>query len=211
MASNILFLYIITIPSEYGEGWDSVVKLVDIIIGFYAPMIFKIKENSHVSNGSRLFFEGYMMSKAALDGVVWQEAEKAWMRNGFWFAYEKIVLAMAMDEDLKKRKIAAQEIKEAWRRREARYKRNPNSKVRKFDFFPKLFNSEAGDYSMMIGPFDQLDSRFKTVPPLIIWIIKDKGIDEVVRLIIEGSLSVLNVPCHSQVIIEKYHQINKKI
>ena len=96
------------------------------------------------------------------------------------------------------RKLAAEEIKQAWKRQEARHKRNPNSKVRKFDFFPKLFNSEAQDYSEMIGPIDKLDSRLKTVPPLIIGLIRSKGIDEVLRLIIEGSLPVLKVACHSQ-------------
>ena len=44
-----------------------------------------------------------MMSKAILEGDVWQKAEAAWMRSGFWFAFESIVLAMAKDEDLEKR------------------------------------------------------------------------------------------------------------
>ena len=96
------------------------------------------------------------------------------------------------------RKIAAKEIKEAWKRREARYKRNPNTKVRKFEFLPKKFDPEAEDYSKMIGPFDQLDSRTKTVPPLILALIKDKGIGEVVKLIVDGSLPILDVACHSQ-------------
>ena len=99
------------------------------------------------------------------------------------------------------RKIAAKEIKEAWVRREARYKRNPNTQVRKFDFLPNKFDPNAEDYSKMIGPFAQLDSRLKTVPPLILGLIKSMGIDEVVKLIIDGNLSVLNVACHSQGII----------
>ena len=96
------------------------------------------------------------------------------------------------------RKIAAKEIKEAWKRREARYKRNPNTKVRKFEFLPKKFDPEAEDYSKMIGPLDQLDPRQKTVPPLILAVIRDKGIAEVVKLIIDGSLPILDVACHSQ-------------
>ena len=97
------------------------------------------------------------------------------------------------------RKIAAEEIKEAWRRRKDCLKRNPNPQVRKFEFYSRLFNSEAEDYSKMI-PLDQLSSRQKTVPPLIIGLIKGMGIDEVVRLIIEGSLPVLDVACHSQAV-----------
>ena len=97
------------------------------------------------------------------------------------------------------RKIAAEEIKQAWKRQELRYKRNPDCKVRKFDFFPKLFNSKALDYSEMVGPIEKLDSRLKTVPPLIIGLIKSKGIDEVVKSIIDGSLPILDVACHSQV------------
>ena len=50
----------------------------------------------------------------------------------------------------------------------------------------------------MIGPFAQLDSRMKTVPPLILGLIKTLGINEVVKLIIDGSLPVLKVACHSQ-------------
>ena len=197
MASNILFLYIISNPIEYGEGWESLVSLVDIIIRFYAVMIFKTKQNSHVSNGSRLFFEGYMLSKAILKDEVWEAAESAWMRNGFWFAFESIILAMSMDDDLQKRKIAAEEIKEAWRRRVDCLKRNPNPYVRKFEFYPQLFDSEASDYSKMI-PLERLSPRQKTVPPLIIGLIKELGIEEVVSLTINGTLPILEVACHSQ-------------
>ena len=55
------------------------------------------------------------------------------------------------------RKIAAEEIKQAWRRRQARL-RNPNATIRKFEFLPKLFDSEATDYSKMI-PFEKLSSN----------------------------------------------------
>ena len=96
------------------------------------------------------------------------------------------------------RKIAAKEIKEAWTRLKNRL-RNPNSRVRKFEFHPKLFNSEATDYSKMI-PFEKLNSQQKTVPPLIIGLIKDLGIDTVVRLVIEGNLQLLDTPCHSQAV-----------
>ena len=95
------------------------------------------------------------------------------------------------------RKIAAKEIKEAWTRLKNRL-RNPNSRVRKFEFHPKLFNSEATDYSKMI-PIEKLTSRQKTIPPLILGLIEDLGINEVIRLTIEGNLPVLNVACHSQV------------
>ena len=78
---------------------------------------------------------------------------------------------------------------------------NPNPTVRKFEFFPKLFDSEATDYSKMI-PIEKLTSRQKTVPPLIIGLIKDLGIDEVVRLILLGNLPVLKVACHSQVVMK---------
>ena len=52
----------------------------------------------------------------------------------------------------------------------------------------------------MIGSIPQLDSRLKTVPPLILGLIRKNGIDEVVRSIIEGSLPVLDVACHSQAV-----------
>ena len=76
-------------------------------------------------------------------------------------------------------------------------KNNPNPLVRKFEFFPKLFNSEATDYSKMI-PIEKLTSRQKTVPPLILGLIEDYGINEVVRLIMVGDLPILDVACHSQ-------------
>ena len=71
--------------------------------------------------------------------------------------------------------------------------------VRKFEFFPKLFDSEASDYSKMI-PFERLTSQQKTIPPLIFGLITDLGIDEVLRLIIDGNLPILNVACHSQAV-----------
>ena len=94
------------------------------------------------------------------------------------------------------RKIAAKEIKEAWTRLKNRL-RNPNSRVRKFEFHPKLFDSEAADYSKMI-PFEKLNSQQKTVPPLIIGLIKELGIGEVVKMTINGTLPILEVACHSQ-------------
>ena len=96
------------------------------------------------------------------------------------------------------RKIAAEEIQQAWRRRQTCLRNNPNPSVRKFEFFPKLFDSKATNYSKMI-PFDKLTSRQKTIPPLILGLIKDLGINEVIKLTIEGKLPILNVACHSQV------------
>ena len=95
------------------------------------------------------------------------------------------------------RKIAAEEIQRAWKRRQICLRNNPNPSVRKFEFFPKLFDSEATDYSKMI-PIEKLTARQKTVPPLILGLIKDMGIDKVVKLIIEGNLPILEIACHSQ-------------
>ena len=91
------------------------------------------------------------------------------------------------------RKFAAEEIQQAWRRRQAHSRKT----VRKFEFYPQLFDSEASDYSKMI-PLERLSPRQKTVPPLIIGLIKELGIEEVVRLTINGTLPILEVACHSQ-------------
>ena len=134
-----------------------------------------------------------MMSKAILTGKAWEEAKAAWLRNGWWYGYESIILAMVKDEDIKTRRAAAEEIQQAWKRGQGHTRKT----VRKFEFFPKLFDSEASDYTKMI-PFEKLSPRQKTVPPLILGLIKDLGIKEVVRLTINGNLPVLEVPCHSQ-------------
>ena len=218
-ATNILCLYVTTDPIEYGEDYDKLVFMVDVIIRFYFVIIDRIHKNSHVSNGSKLFHEAMTLARDVLDDENWEKSEKVFLNNAYWAVYESIILAMSKDEDIKKRKVAAQEIKDAWERRQATIKailkRCPNEekpetkmKVRKFEILEKLIDTKADDYSKML-PFDKLGSRQKTIPPLILDSVKKLGIKEVVRLIIDGSLPMVDVPCHSQA-VERNVKLNSE-
>ena len=181
-------------------------------------MIEKIHKNSHVSNGSKLFHETMVKARAIL-GETWSEYEENFLKIGFWATYENIILGMAMDEDVEKRNVAAHEIQAAWNRRQNTIKgilrKNPNEEnpekrlaIRKFQVLPHLIDTQAEDYSKMV-PFDKLKPLQKTIPPLILDIILKKGIVEVVRLIMEGSLPMIDVPCHSQAGGHSYSIWNK--
>ena len=76
--------------------------LVDIIINIYGPAIFSIKENWHVSQGSKHYFNLISLSRDLLKEShpkCFSVVIKVLKTNGFYSHPENILLAMISDED----------------------------------------------------------------------------------------------------------------
>ena len=98
-ASNLLLLFCQTLNPTPNQ-----IVLIQFIQGCYAPMIFLIKNNSHVTNGSRLFFEMVLLAKAILSANDFKIVKKVLQDNPFWAHPENILLSMVWDDDRRVRK-----------------------------------------------------------------------------------------------------------
>ena len=137
---------------------QKLVRLSTIIVNFYAPVFFQIKQNSHISDGAKNFFFALKCARETLNAKERKITDEVFLNNCFMAHPESILLAAVKDPNLDIRKMAIEFI------RIDRIRRS-EGKVRQF-VKPTKLNFNAQSYFEMID-FKSLDPSYITEPPLL--------------------------------------------
>ena len=139
--------------------------MVKIILNFYAPLIFEIKENWHVSQGSIHYFNALMYSRNLLENeypALHGKVLNTLKNNGFNAHPESLLISMVCDSDPKVKDMAVEIIKKK-RETEAKSK---SKKLRKFEV-PKNINFKTSKNYYELIDFTKIKPSHFTSPPLL--------------------------------------------
>ena len=165
LAINVLRLFVQTLfPGIYLK------KMVQYILCVYAPVLFDLKFEPHVTMGSVHFFKlmslGYQHFSKIPD-VRELQTFKSSLLNNDWFAHiEPVIVALLADPDTAKRRLGFKLIMEA-----RKVTRSPR-KIRELNK-PASLNWLAEDYSSMID-IKNMDSKDITEPPVTFHLSEDE-------------------------------------
>ena len=180
-ANNVLCLYCQTSnPSK------ELILLTQVIINIYAPMLFDIKVNWHISYGAIHFFNTLMLSRNFLkksNPDLFEIVLKEMRINGFTCHPESIILAMIHDPTAVVRQKGIKLI-------EKLRNQKPGANIRLFQV-PPFINFEAKNYHQLIN-FDDFTEGDWCSPPLL----STFSIDEIKNLQFNRDYDM--IPCHSQ-------------
>ena len=197
--SNILLVYMQTPRPKRNDNevtkakFASLTYLVDIIVNIYAPLIFMAKQNYHVTDGSRLYFEAIQLCRSVLEPKEFEVAKKVLSDNGFNAHPEAIITSMMTDPEQDIREEGFNLIKKARKHTAAKERKN-NFKFRKFEVLKKHINFECHSYHQLID-FSKLKPNQWTDPPLL----KHFTIDDLRDCVYDDKkLKLQDIPNHSQ-------------
>ena len=155
-------------------------RLLFMILNFYLPVWFRIKNNPHCQSGALHFY--YMLELSRELGIKSQEVtHKVLQGNSYWAHPENIIIACLADTDKKIRTKGVNYILAA------RENFNPESHPRQF--FPPDINLKAQSYVELID----WDKAQKTEPPLTKQMSKED-----ILSVLEAPLKLPSYPCHTQ-------------
>ena len=182
-ANNILRLYAQTLrPSA------SLRRLCIIILNFYAPCFFKIKQDYHITQGARNFYFALRLARDCMTGKEFEVAKKVFQFNSFFAHPEAIILSALVDRDLRIRKTAVNYILEDRRRRN-----DETSDTSRRLFKKPSVNFKASSY-LELTDFSKVDITYITEPPLT-FDIPQEDLHNCYQGI---NLKLPDIPCHSQ-------------
>ena len=182
-ANNVLCLYCQTENPTY-----ELILLTQIILNIYAPAIFDIKQNWHMSSGPKHIFNIIQNSKKLLESdhpSYYENVMNTIENNAFYLHLENVLVCMVHDHDAKIRNKALDIIEKA----RNYHKKTKSMKVRKF--IKPTVNFDAKEYFNLIdiGSYKPLDF---VSPP----IFKDYSIYQIRTH--DFSHEYQKVPCHNQ-------------
>ena len=170
--------------------------LATFITSVYAPAIFKMKEDFHISSGPKHLFEILKLSKSLfstkhnvkskkehsdlLEGV-----KNTFKVNGFYTHIENVLLAMVMDDNPKMNKKAIEVIKKRRQTDDL-----IDGAVRKF-VIPEI-NFNANSYDQLID-LNKYADEFSSPP-----ILSKYSLDQIKKKEFEDDF--FRIPCHSQAV-----------
>ena len=179
MTHSIRILRLYVQESTPSKG---LVKMVNFIIKWYAPMYFNIMMKSNVIFAAKHFFDSIVLARDCLSAVDFKFVQKYFTINSFMAHPESILLGMLFDQSTEIRQKAVDVIIDVKKKKSTA--KNP----RKF-IIPTL-NFEATKYYQMI----RLDQVKKiTIPPLV----KNFTAEELRSCIHGKNLEIPFIPCHS--------------
>ena len=181
MANCILRLFVQTKkPSK------KLLRLSKIIVQYYAPTFFEIKQNWHITQGPKNFFFALDLARSCLLKKEFAVAKKIFQINSYFAHPEAILLSALSDSDLNVRAWSADYILKDRAVRETRDFRT--YKLQKLNF-------EAKSYLDLLGKdFENVRPQFITEPPLTF----DVSDSELLKCCLGKDLQFPEIPCHSQ-------------
>ena len=186
--------------------------LVRIVVNLYAPSIFQIKKDFHVSNGPRHLFNLFSLAKDLFKANAYFKyldvVKTTLQTNGFHIHIENMLITMSLDNDAKiknkaidiiKKRREMGETEDIKARRIVQYtaewkkigKKGPISHIRKFRV-PEI-NWNARAYHELID-IDEVDEMDYSSPALL----ANFSIDQIKKN--EFDDDFWRIPCHSQAV-----------
>ena len=161
-------------------------RLSSIIVQYYAPTFFQIKQNWHITQGARNFFFGLNLARSCLTKKELEIAMKIFQINGYFAHPEAILLTALTDEGLSNRSWAVKYIlKDRERRKSSDFR---TFKLQKLNF-------EASSYLELLGKdFENVPADLITEPPLTF----DFSNADLEKCSMGEDLLFPDIPCHSQ-------------
>ena len=157
-------------------------RIVEIILNWYLPMYFTVKEKPHIVNAAKHFYQGIVWMRESFTQEEQLLVEPCFRRNSFMAHPESILLAGICDPDLEIREYCAKIIIEARKR--------DTGEVREFYPPNMLLELNANSYLEMV---DLNRKSYVTPPPLL----RNYDDETLFDLALEGKIEIPNIPCHS--------------
>ena len=155
-------------------------EIVSLLVNFYIPNFFNIKEHSHCQQGALNLYKMMDLSRDLMPGSQ-RTVERVLQDNSYWAHPENILIAMLGDSQEVIRRRAVLTI------RSARQRYDETSHPRQFR--PPQLNFRAQFYHTMIN-WEELEV---TEPPLTMEMTEEQLLN-----VIETPLELPHYPCHTQ-------------
>ena len=164
--TNILMLY-----CQTSNPPKNLILLTKIIVNIYAPSIFAIKQDWHVSSGPKHIFNLIQNSKQLLEKKypsLYENVKNTILNNSYFLHIENLLVCMVHDSDLEVRNKALEIIENARKY----HMKSKSTKVRRFQK-PTEIKFDAQNYYELVKISEYKPWQFVSPP-----IFKDYSIED---------------------------------